>query len=119
MGKGGEGIEASIRCSQNNGLHSCEAHPVCFGSQSDQPRSEEAMGEDSKGIEASSGENCFGSCKAHYVGLRPPKDRSGTAGAVGESEGAKEGGLEPADPITRIVLHSYSSEEYQQLCCLW
>jgi hypothetical protein len=89
------------------------------------------MGEDSKGIAASSGgsqNDWFGSCKAHDVGVSPEEDRSGTAGEMGEVQSSKEeGGLEPAErlrlattePITRIVLHSYSSEEYRQLCCLW
>src|SRR5580692_3874693 len=50
----------------------------------------------------------------------PQEDRGGAAGTVGAGEGGEEvGGLEPAEPITRIVLHSYSSEEYRQLCCLW
>jgi hypothetical protein len=81
------------------------------------------MGEDSKGIAASSGgsqNDWFGSCKAHDVGVSPEEDRSGTAGEMGEVQSSEEeGGLEPAErlwlattePITRIVLHSYSSEE--------
>ncbi len=48
----------------------------------------------------------------------PARRRS--KGTLGEGEGwGEEGGLEPAELITRIVLDSYSSEEYRQLCCLW
>ncbi len=56
------------------------------------------MGKGSKWIAASSDENnCFRSCEAHHVGISPQKDRSGTAGEVGEGEGGEEeGGLEPA-----------------------
>jgi hypothetical protein len=64
--------------------------------------------------------NWIGSYEARHVGISPQEDRGGTAGAVGEVQGgAAEGGLEPAEPITRIVLHNYPSEEYQQFCCLW
>lgn len=64
--------------------------------------------------------NGGGSWEAHHVGVSPREDRSGAAGAAGKSKGCEEeGGLEPPEPITRIVLHSYSSEEYPQLCCLW
>jgi hypothetical protein len=45
------------------------------------------MGEDWEGTEASEG---CGSCKAHYVGLRPQEDRGGTAGTMGEGESGKE-----------------------------
>ena len=52
-------------------------------------RTEKAMGEGSEWIEASGG-NCFGSCQAHHVGVSPPKDRSGTKGAVGKGEGGEK-----------------------------
>jgi hypothetical protein len=68
------------------------AHFVGIGSQTHQPRAEKAMGEDPKGIAASSENNWFDTCKAHYVGLSPPKDRSDKAGAVGEGEGGSEEG---------------------------
>jgi len=58
--------------------------------------------------------------EAHHVSSSPQEDRCGTAGKVGEVQSSKEeGGIEPAELITRIVLDSYSSEEYRQLCCLW
>jgi hypothetical protein len=57
--------------------------------------------------------------QAQHVSISPQEDRGGTAGEVGEGEGEEESGLEQPEPITRIVLHSYSSEEYRQLCCLW
>jgi len=80
MGKDSERTAANSRCSQNNGLHSCEAYDL---------------------------------------GGRPQEDRGGAAGTLGEGEGrGEEGGLEPAEPITRIVLHRCLSEEYQQLGCL-
>jgi hypothetical protein len=78
------------------------------------------MGESSEGTRACSENKWLGSCKAYYVGLSPQEDCGGTAGTVGEGTGGEEeGGLEPAESITRIVLDSYSSEEYRQLCCLW
>jgi hypothetical protein len=59
------------------------------------------MGKGSEWIEASSG-NYFGSCQTHNVGLSPPKDRSGTAGAVGEGQGwEEEGGLATVSAIPR------------------
>jgi hypothetical protein len=61
------------------------------------------MGEGSKGIEASSGENiCFGSCKAHHVGIRPKEDRGGTAGAVGEGQSGEEEGVGVQEPAGRM-----------------
>lgn len=47
------------------------------------------MGEGSKGVAAGEG-NCFGSSKAHHVGVSPQEDRSGTAGEVGEVESKAE-----------------------------
>jgi hypothetical protein len=89
-------------------------------SQADKPRVEEAVGKDPKGIAASGENNCVGSCEAHHVGSSTDEDCGGTAGKVGEVQGGEEEScLEPTQPITRIVLHSYSSEEYRQLCCLW
>ncbi len=77
------------------------------------------MGEGSEWIAASEGSDGLGSCQTHHVSVSPQEDRGGTKGTLGTGEGAsKEGGLEPAEPITHIVLHSYSSEEYRQLCCL-
>ena len=65
------------------------------------------MGDCSEGIEASGGS---GSRKAHHVGISPPEDRGGTKIAMGQGTGgAEEGGLEPAEPITRIVPHNCSS----------
>src|ERR1700687_2126118 len=50
---------------------------------------------------------------------RQKENRSRSAGKVGEGEGAaEEGCLETTEPITHIVLHSCSSENYRQLCCL-
>ena len=78
------------------------------------------MGEGTRRVATnSSGEgDGLGSCEAHNVGISPQEDRGGTAGKVGEGEGGEEGWLEPAEPVTRIVLHSCSSENYRQLCCL-
>ena len=78
------------------------------------------MGEGSEGTRACSENKWLGSCKAHVVGISAEEDRGGTAEEVGEGQGwEEEGGLEPAEPITRIVLDSYLSEAYRQLCCLW
>jgi hypothetical protein len=90
------------------------ANSVGVGPQADQPRAEKAMGEGSQCIEASSGENnCVGSCEAHHVRISPPKDRGGTAGAVGAGEGgAKEGGLEQPvravqTRVSVVIIFSY------------
>ena len=78
------------------------------------------MGKGWEGTEASEGCDGLGFGEAHYVSGSPEEDRRRSKGTLGKGEGSEEeGGLEPAEPITRIVLHSYSSEEYQQLCCLW
>jgi hypothetical protein len=71
------------------------AHSVGIGSQTDQSRSESAVGEDPKGIAASSGENnWFDSCEAHHVTVSPQEDRGGTTEKVGEGEdGSEEGGV--------------------------
>jgi hypothetical protein len=54
----------------------------------------------------------LGSCHTHNVDFSPQEDRSRSEGTLGEVHGGEEdGGLEPPEPITRIVLHSYSSEE--------
>ena len=77
------------------------------------------MGEGSEGSEASEDGGGLGSCETHHVDFSPQEDCDGAKGTLGEGEGgAEEGGLEPAEPITRIVLDSYSSEEYRQPCCL-
>lgn len=47
------------------------------------------MGTGSEWTETDSG-NCFGSRETHNVGISPEKDRGGTAGAVGESQGWEE-----------------------------
>jgi len=74
------------------------------------------VGDCSEGIEASGGN---GSRKAHHVTISPQEDRGGAEETVGAGTGgAEEGGLEPAEPITRIVPHSCSSENCRQLCCL-
>ena len=78
------------------------------------------MGKGWEGIAASEDYDGLGSCQAHYVCVSPQEDRGGTKGAVGEGESCEEaGGLGPAEPITRIVLHNCPPEEYRQLCCLW
>ena len=72
------------------------SHIVCVGSQTHKPCTESEMEKGSKGIAASSGGNCFGSCEAHHVGIRPQEDRDGAAGTVGEGEGgSQEGGVGP------------------------
>jgi hypothetical protein len=78
------------------------------------------MGKDSEGNSPSSG-NGFGTREACHISGRQEEDRNGDEGEMGKIPGAEgeEGGLEPAEPITRIVLHSRFSEEYQHLCCLW
>src|SRR4051812_34367850 len=79
------------------------------------------MGKGSKWIAASGG-NRFGYCETHTKNLssRQKKNRGCHPCTLGEVQGGEEErGLEPAEPITRIVLHSYSSEECRQLCCLW
>jgi hypothetical protein len=51
------------------------------------------MGSGPEWIEASSSENNrLGNREAHHVGVSPPKDRSGTKGAVGEGQGGGEKG---------------------------
>jgi hypothetical protein len=50
------------------------------------------MEKGSKAIAASGGENCFDSCEAHHVVIRPQEDRDGTAGTVGQGEGGSEEG---------------------------
>jgi len=47
------------------------------------------MGKDSQGTEASGGSDGFGSRERSYnVGVSPEENRGGTAGTVGEVEGA-------------------------------
>jgi hypothetical protein len=53
-------------------LHQTATHPVRLRSQAYQPRAEEKVGAGSERVAASSG-NCFGSCKAHHVGVSPRK----------------------------------------------
>lgn len=62
------------------------------------------MGEDPKGIAASSGENnWFDSWEAHHVTVSPQEDRGGTAEEVGEGEGGEEEGcLGAKEPAARI-----------------
>jgi len=57
--------------------------------------------------------------QTHNLSGRQKENRSGAAGEMGAIEGgAEEGCLESAKLITHIVLHSCSSENYRQLCCL-
>ena len=44
MGKGWEGIAASSRSSESNGLGTCEAHDVGFSPEEDRGRSKSEMG---------------------------------------------------------------------------
>jgi hypothetical protein len=54
------------------------------------------MGEGSEGTAASSSgsveNNALGSCEAHHVASRPPKNRGVSASKVGKVEGAAEEG---------------------------
>jgi hypothetical protein len=60
------------------------------------------MGKGSEWIAASGGgseNNWLGSCKAHHVRISPQEDRVGTAGEMGEGEGAaEEGGVGDWEP---------------------
>jgi hypothetical protein len=63
------------------------ANSVSVGSQADQPRAESSVGEDSKGIAASSRgieNNCLGTCEAHHVSISPEEDRRRSKSEVGE-----------------------------------
>ena len=51
MGKDSEGIAANIRGSQNNGLHSCEAHDLGGRPQEDRGGTTEKVGEGEDGSE--------------------------------------------------------------------
>jgi hypothetical protein len=96
--KGAAGSRTLLRGTSGFGKLKLEpaAHIVCVGSQTHQPCAKGEMEKGSKGIAASGGENCFGSCEAHHVGIRPQEDRGGTAGTVGEGEGgSEEGGVGP------------------------
>jgi hypothetical protein len=71
-------------------LHKTEAHCVSVGSQADEPRAESAMG---------TGERSRAETQTHYISSRQKENRGGTAGKVGEAEGAEEEGwLAPAEP---------------------
>ncbi len=58
------------------------------------------MGECSEGIAASEGSDGLSPQERSYdVGISPQEDRGGTAGTVGEGEGATEGGgVGPMEP---------------------
>jgi hypothetical protein len=68
------------------------------------------VGKGWKRIEASSRgseNNCVGICEAHHVGISPQEDRGGTAGKMGEGEGAsEEGGVKRSaikEPATSVA----------------
>jgi hypothetical protein len=66
------------------------------------------MGQGSEGIAASGGSenNGLGSGEAHHVSISSPEDRSVSASALGEVEGAaEEGCLEPAIMPEWVVPH--------------
>jgi hypothetical protein len=62
------------------------------------------MGEGSEWIAASEGSGGLGSSKAHHFGISPQKDRGGTAGEVGESQGGEEGGCLKVDSMKKSKL---------------
>ena len=97
-----------------------EANNIGSFSTEDGAGAKGAMGKGWEGIAFSGGRenNWLGTREAHHVGISPQEDRRCSKGEVGEVQSSEEGGLEPAGPITRIVLHSCPSEEYRQLCCL-
>jgi hypothetical protein len=103
VGEGAEGIAASSRGSENNGLGTSEAHYVGVSASKDRRRSKIAMGEGSEGIAAStsggSKNNCPESCQAHHVGSSAQENFGIPASEMGEGKSAAEkGGVELREP---------------------